>query len=118
MSEKKHLKSIDKVKSILERFPSARDNNRFLESLYWCEQLKEEGVDLNTLSAKDFFRMYSDHKFREGSVIDRDSRMVQVECVHLRGQDYYKNRGIKKQEDVIGELGEVKERLRENYEKR
>ena len=112
MAKKIHLKTTDKVLRLLHKYPESRSNNQFLDACVWAEQLQELGKDLDKTSAREFLKLYSTKSFTEGAIIGRVSRLIQVINVSLRGENFEKNRGLKKRNETLTDLEQTKDRVK------
>lgn len=112
MAKKLHLQISDKVLRILTKYPKSRDKNRFLEAACWNDQMLEQGIDPKKITAQDFLRLYADEKFTEGAIVGRVSRLIQVVNVSLRGENFEKNRGIKKRNETLVDLIHTEHRVK------
>ena len=101
------LKKIaERVERWLERRPELRDSDEKLCANMWFEDLKNQHLDPEKLSAKNFLILYGEGKLNNGDSITRVRRIVQEKHVPLRGNNY-KRRQAELQEETKRELKEI-----------
>lgn len=77
------------VKVLLEQDPSLRDNLLRTTCNYWYHiDAPKNKIDFESLSAKQFFSLYSKGTFEHQASIARQWQKVQEENPHLRGDEW------------------------------
>lgn len=103
MSEEKYLAVNDLVKDLLQRYPSARDNDFILCANVWQRELKRQGMDTAAVKGVDVLKAISDGKVSPVESITRARRKLQEEWPQLRGKRWEARH--MKQASVQQELG-------------
>ena len=83
------MKTKDKVKYWLERYPSLKDNDNRLCANIWSSELG--GADI---TAQDFLALYASNKLTSAPSIKRARAKLQEEEPKYRGQKYNLRKGI------------------------
>ena len=112
-------KLIDRVKSILQEHPKARENNNFFMSIVWKQDMSRiqnlksvQGYDAEVLSGYVSFLDYLGNYWQDLTNWDsatRAKRKVQENNIELRGETYQKRKD--KEAQVAKEL---RQRLRKS----
>ena len=88
------LKIKDQVKVLLEQYPQLRDSDRKLIATFWAKEL---GTELKYLSGEELLRKYAAGKLTTAASIVRDRAKLQELHPSLRGELYYKRKGMEDQ---------------------
>ena len=83
------MKTKDKVKYWLDRYPSLKDNDNRLSANIWSEELGGED-----LTAKEFLALYAANKLTSAPSIKRARAKLQEEEPKYRGEKYNLRKGI------------------------
>lgn len=97
----------NRVKKLLEDYPHLRDNDLQLISNIWYKDLKNKGFNPESLSTKDFLKLFSYGEFTNPESIRRSRQVLQKNFKHLQGNNY-KDRH-KHQEKIKEQLYETPE---------
>lgn len=92
----------NKVQQLLEKFPTYRETDRKLIANIWLDKLKDEGYNIEKMTAMEFLKYYSKGLLPNEESIGRCRRKLQEENKHLRGQNYQERNS--KQKQVIQEI--------------
>jgi hypothetical protein len=82
------MKSKDKVKNLLIKYPHFRDSDNKLIAAYWFEELKGKGVNPDEISGMEFLHFFANSKLTNSETIHRCRRKAQEENTELRGKSY------------------------------
>ena len=83
------MKTKDKVKYWLDKYPSLRDDDNRLSANIWSEELS--GADITT---QDFLALYAANKLTSAPSIKRARAKLQEEEPKYRGEKYNIRKGI------------------------
>ena len=83
------MKTKDKVKYWLDRYPSLKDNDNRLCSNIWSDELGSEDI-----TAQDFLSLYAANKLTSAPSIKRARAKLQEEEPKYRGEKYNLRKGI------------------------
>lgn len=92
-----------KVESILNLWPKAKDNDKLLVSIYWAQQIHDDGGEVTKMSAWNLLKDLSDGKLTDSDTITRARRKLQETKPELRGAKYMAR--MEHQSNVKKELG-------------
>lgn len=99
------LKVKDRVKELLEKYPTCRDNyEETLAIIWWQDAGKRD------MSFKKFLGQFKDDQFTKFASVERVWRKWQEECPHLRGEKY--NERHAEQPNVIDQLHQMADEIR------
>ena len=71
---------------LLTKYEKYRDSDRMLVSRIWATELQRDGKDIKTLSAYQFFDIYSNGEILStADSVTRVARLVKKEHSHLEG---------------------------------
>lgn len=93
------MKTIDRIKTILERDARMRDNDELLIAFVWYYEIPEDRRQ--SMSAWDFLAGYSKRKFTSAESIRRCRAKLQEMHPELRGDNYDKRHKISKNFETI-----------------
>jgi len=86
------VNKIKNMQEIVERFlikvPRTKDDDNYLVSRIWYEHLSSNGIDMDSLTAKEFFKIYSADYLPCADTITRARRKCQEENPSLRGESW------------------------------
>jgi len=83
------MKTKDKVKYWLDRYPSLKDNDNRLCSNIWSDELGRADI-----TAQDFLSLYAANKLTSAPSIKRARAKLQEEEPKYRGEKYNLRKGI------------------------
>ena len=98
------MKTKDKVKMWLTKYPRLRDDDNKLFSTIWLNELNQMGYNANKMSGYEVLKMLSENKLTSGPSIKRARAKLQEEEPEYRGEKYHKRKG-KLQDDWRKDLG-------------
>jgi len=78
------------VTQMLTDYPITRDDDNLLVVKIWYRYLKSIGIDPESKSLMDFFRMVAGNQIPSSDIITRARRKVQEEHEELRGKNWEK----------------------------
>ena len=86
------MKTKDKVRYYLDKYPSLKDDDNRLCSNIWLSELNDlNGLDI---SASDFLKLYAANKLTSAPSIKRARAKLQEEEPEYRGEKYNLRKGI------------------------
>ena len=86
------MKTKEKVRFYLDKYPSLKDDDNRLCSNIWLSELNElNGLDI---SASDFLKLYAANKLTSAPSIKRARAKLQEEEPKYRGEKYNLRKGI------------------------
>ena len=86
------MKTKDKVRHYLDKYPSLKDDDNRLCSNIWLSELNDlSGLDI---SASDFLKLYASNKLTSAPSIKRARAKLQEEEPEYRGDKYNLRKGI------------------------
>lgn len=77
------------IMTILDTFPSARDDDNILIAKFWEAEFDILAWDIEHFTATNFLNMLADSDFSKPEAITRCRRKLQELHPELRGQKYY-----------------------------
>ena len=93
------MKTIERIRGILEKDQRMRDNDELLIAFVWYYEIPEDRRQ--SMSAFDFLSDYSKRKFTSAESIRRCRAKLQEENPSLRGSTYDKRHKISKHFETI-----------------
>ena len=84
----------ERVKSVLEINPKARDSVALTITHLWLGDLTSMGYSRDTIRLPKFFELLINKKLTDAQNVGRAWRLIQERNVHLRGKDYNKRHNI------------------------
>ena len=88
------MKTKDKVKFWLDRYPSLKDNDNRLCSNIWSSEMAELDYGDIVIPAFEFLRLYSNNKLTSAPSIKRARAKLQEEEPKYRGEKYNLRKGV------------------------
>jgi hypothetical protein len=87
------MKIKNEVKRILENVYHNRDDDYRLIANIWLKEMQEKNIDLTTINAYQFLKIFAEGKLTNPESIRRMRAKLQEEHEHLRGKKYYERNG-------------------------
>jgi len=88
------MKTKDKVKFWLTKYPALRDNDNRLCSNIWASEVANlEGVTSSS-DVSEFLVLYANNKLTSAPSIKRARAKLQEECPEYRGEKYNLRKGV------------------------
>ena len=88
------MKTKKEIEKLLIKSPHLKDSDNKLIATYWFRELEYLGLDPKTATAYDFLKLYAESNVTNAETIRRMRAKLQEEKKELRGQVYYKRKGI------------------------
>ena len=92
-NKKTKMKTKETIKKILLQKPHLRDNDNKLIAAYWFRELRNKGIESETITALDFLHKYADNELTNAESIRRMRAKLQEENPNLRGRAYAIRKG-------------------------
>lgn len=87
----------DKVKWFLQNVPETKNIDEYLVAIFWRNELKGKGFDIDKMTARDFLSMYKNNRLTKSDIITRTRRKLQEENPELRGSRWIERKSIAKE---------------------
>ncbi len=104
-----------KIKDLLSLDQRYRENDALLVNRIQRDEMINSGLDVNTMSLNDFFRIRIEKRVSSGESITRIRREVQEYYAETRGDNYKKRQS--KQVDVMSDLHDVEDDINDKKKK-
>jgi hypothetical protein len=88
------MKTKDKVKFWLNKYPSLRDDDNRLSANIWAEEMSDLGLGDINVPVIEFLRLYAANKLTSAPSIKRARAKLQEEEPKYRGEKYTLRKGI------------------------
>jgi len=88
------MKTKDKVKLYLDKYPALKDDDNKLFSTIWLNELETKGYDSHKMSGFELLKMLSANKLTSAPSIKRARAKLQEEEPSYRGKKYDKRKGV------------------------
>ena len=92
------------IKRLLIKHKHLRDSDPKLIATYWLNELKKKDINLYTITAFEFLKLFAESQISNTETIRRMRQKVQEENEDLRGE-YYKGRQTIEQDKMKAKLG-------------
>lgn len=86
----------DTVKDLLTKFPHLADDDNKLVTVFWINQLKVQGFDVNESSATELLYTFSKGNLTKPDIVTRARRKVEEHNPSLRGKTWDARQGAGK----------------------
>jgi NifB/MoaA-like Fe-S oxidoreductase len=100
----------EKIEHFLKADPSLADDDERLVSNIWHLEAIKLGHNPETITGKDFLKMYAEKQFTSADVITRARRKVEEETPELRGETWEKRQGM--ETEVREQINQPVKRMR------
>lgn len=99
------MKTKDRVKNLLIKFPVLRDDVNLLVSVMWKADIKRMGFEITDLSGIDYSILIGKGQLTNFKTIDRMWRIVQEQVIGLRGEKWQERQNQEKRvrKDIVSD---------------
>ena len=88
------MKTKKEIEKLLTRSPHLKDSDNKLIATYWFKELEYKGLNPKETTVFKFLKLYSESNVTNAETIRRMRAKLQEEKPELRGEVYYKRKGI------------------------